>query len=283
MQRAAWLACALLTPWTPGHAASDASTQRVIALAPHIVELVYAAGAQAQLAAVVDGSDFPQDARQLPRLGDGTRLSIERVLGLRPDLVLAWQAAPVRSLLPWLDRHGIDVEYVDPLTLDAVPDAVDLMGIRLGTAEIARPRAAELRRRIAVLRERYASEAPVRVFIQLGTSPMFSLGASSIVTDALRVCGGVNVMADTALAAPRTSIEGALATQPDAILTGDPQAGIRAFWQRTGWPADGRADDRIVALSADALYRPGPRLIDATERLCERLAAIRRLSQPAAL
>jgi iron complex transport system substrate-binding protein/vitamin B12 transport system substrate-binding protein len=253
---------------------------RVIALAPHIVELVYAAGAQDRLVAVVNGSDFPAEASQLSRLGDGTHLSIERVLGLKPDLLLAWQPAPLRSLLPWLDRYNVPVTHIDPLSLDAVADAVEQLGDRLGTAVIAYPRAATLRQRIATLRQRHAHDAPVRVFVQVGTSPMFSLGASSILTDALLVCGGVNVMADTAIAAPLTSIEGALATRPQAILTGDDATATQAFWRDVGWPADGQSAVRVIALPADALYRPGPRLVDATETLCGRLDAIRQLAAP---
>lgn len=281
--RAVILACALQVSQRLPAAPPGSPPARVIALAPHIVELVYAAGAQDRLAAVVGGSDFPPEAATLTCLGDGTRLSAERVLGLRPGLVLAWQPAPLRSLLPWLNRHNIPVAYIAPLTLDAVADAVEQLGDRLGTAAIARPRANALRQRIATLRTRHSHDAPVRIFVQLDTSPMFSLGGSSIVTDALRICGGVNVMADTAIAALMTSVEGALATRPQAILTGADEAATQAFWRDAGFLSEGWAAERIIALPADALYRPGPRLVDATEKLCERLAAIRQLVEPPAL
>ena len=257
----------------PGHAAPP----RTIALAPHIVELVFAAGAGAALVGVAQGSDHPPAARQLPTIGDGNRPGIEGVLALRPDLVIGWQHPPLRALTPLLDARNIRIEYSDPSTLTGIADDIARLGHLLGTPEIADARANRLRTRLAALAQRFAHAAPVRVFVQIGTDPMFSAGAGAIVTDALSYCGAVNVMASAAVPAPRVSIEGVLAASPDVILSGvssaQETAALQQFWARRGWPVDAPA--RLITLDADALYRPTPRMIDAVEALCERLDSVR--------
>ena len=253
---------------------------RAVALAPHIVELMFAAGAGDALVARVDGSDFPPAAQSITSLGDGLRLSAESLLLLRPDVVLAWQAGPVRLIEPLLARHGVALVFSDPKRLDDIPEAIEHLGARFGTATVAAAKAVALRDKIDALSRQYADQSPVRVFVQLGTAPIYSLGAESIVNDALRVCGAVNVLGNSRLAAPQVSIEGVIAAAPDAILTGtaegQPDGPTQRFWSAHGWPGVGTpGGDRFIALPADALYRPTPRLIDATETLCQRIDAIR--------
>lgn len=262
--------------------AQTAHALRAVALSPHIVELMFAAGAQATLVGVAQGSDYPPAAQSLPVIGDGNKPDPERLLSTRPDVVLAWLAPPLRSLLPLLAAQHIEVVYSDPRTLNDIAQEIEHLGQVFGTQAVATPAAQAVTQRIEALRARHANATPVRVFIQVGNAPLYSVGESSIISDALRVCGGVNVMGATGLVAPRTSVEGVLATRPDAILTGVSNAyeaqAVQTFWRNQGWPRDREADARIIALSADALYRATPRLIDATETLCERLDALRTIS-----
>lgn len=253
---------------------------RAVALAPHIVELVFAAGAGHTLVGVVQGSDYPEQARSIANVGDGTRLNAERLLSLAPGVVIGWQPAPLRSLLPLLAAHHIAVVYSDPQRLDEIAQDIARLGTELGTRDIAQVTAASLQARVQALRDRYRHAAPVRVFVQVGQDPLYSLGETSIVSDAVKTCGGVNVMGATGLAAPRTSVEGVLATQPDVILAGTSTAQERAvltnFWRMRGWPAmPADSTHRIITLDADALYRATPRMIDATEQLCLRLDQVR--------
>ena len=283
------MACAAVNLWFGlmgmgvaggAHAAAGPNRDRAVALAPHIVELVFAAGAGHTLVGVVQGSDFPEQARSIANVGDGMRLSAERLLSLAPAVVIGWQPAPLRSLLPLLAARHITVIYSDPQRLDEIAQDIARLGTVLGTGDIARARAASLVARVQGLRDRYRHAAPVRVFIQVGQGPLYSLGETSIVSDALKTCGGVNVMGASGLAAPRTSVEGVLATQPDVILAGisnEPErAALVNFWRMRGWPATpADSEHRIVTLDADALYRATPRMIDATEQLCLRLDQVR--------
>ena len=254
-----------------------APARRAIAIPPHATELVYAAGAGRYLAGTALGSDYPAQARALPSIGDALRPSLESAAALRPDLLIAWQPAVPDPLGDLMRRLGVPVYYSDPRTLAAIPDAVEAMGRLFGTEDRAVPAAAILRARLAALSARYAGRAPVRVFVQAGLQPIYTLSGASIVSDAVRLCGGVNVFADAPVLAPQVSPESVLAARPDAVLVGTLNDGdtraSRQAWRQRGLPA--ALQGHVYGLDADALYRPGPRLVDAAEQLCAALDPLR--------
>ncbi|MGE8673377.1 MAG: helical backbone metal receptor, partial [Achromobacter kerstersii] len=218
-----------------------APARRAVTLAPHATELVYAAGAGRFLIATIRGSDYPAAARQLPVIGNGMQPDAERVAGVRPDLLIAWQPTAAEPLVRVMDKLGVPVFYSDPLTLAAIPDAVERMGVLFGTEEHARPAAQSLRDRLAALSARYTGRRPVRVFVQAGLDPIYTLNNSSIVSDALRLCGGINVFGLAPVVAPQVTLENVLAARPEAVLAGvsrpEDTAKNLAAWQALGLPA----------------------------------------------
>ena len=254
-----------------------APARRGVTLAPHATELVYAAGAGDYLVGTVRGSDYPPAARALPVIGDGTQPDAERVAAARPDLLIAWQPSAAEPLARVMDKLGVPVFYSDPLTLEAIPGAVERMGVLFGTEPVARAAAQDLRKRLEALKTRYAGRRPVRVFVQAGLDPIFTLNDASIVSDALRLCGGVNVFGQAPIVAPQVTLEGVLAARPEAVLAGvarpEDTRGNLAAWQAMGLPA--ARQGHVYGVDADALYRPGPRLIDAAEALCADLDRVR--------
>lgn len=257
--------------------ALQAPARRAVTLAPHATELIYAAGAGGFIVGTVLGSDYPPAARALPIIGDGTQPDAERVAAARPDLLIAWQPSAAEPLSRVMDKLGVPVFYSDPLTLDAIPGAVERMGTLFGTEPVANAAAADMRARLAALQARYAGRRPVRVFVQAGLDPIYTLNNTSIVSDALRLCGGVNVFGQAPIVAPQVTLEGVLAARPEAVLAGvsrreDTQANLAA-WQAMGLPA--ARQGHVYGVDADALYRPGPRLIDAAETLCADLDRVR--------
>nr|WP_256943221.1 cobalamin-binding protein [Achromobacter xylosoxidans] len=254
-----------------------APARRAVTLAPHATELVFAAGAGDRLVATIRGSDYPPAARQLPVIGDGTQPDPERVAAVRPDLLIAWQPGAAAPLARVMDKLGVPVFYSDPQTLAAIPDAVERMGALFGTEAQARPAAQALRARLDALAARHAGRRPVRVFVQAGLDPIYTLNDSSIVSDALRVCGGVNVFGQAPVVAPQVTLESVLAARPEAVLAGisRPEDAARnlAAWQALGLPAARLG--HVYGVDADALYRPGPRLIDAAEAICADLDRLR--------
>jgi len=257
--------------------ALEAPARRAVTLAPHATELAYAAGAGDFLVGTVRGSDYPPAARALPILGDGTQPDAERVAAARPDLLIAWQPGAAEPLARVMDKLGVPVFYSDPLTLAAIPGAVERMGVLFGTETVANAAARDLRARLDALKTRYAGRRPVRVFVQAGLNPIYTLNDASIVSDALRLCGGVNVFGQASIVAPQVNLEGVLAARPEVVLAGvagpeDTRANLAA-WQAMGLPA--ARQGHVYGIDADALYRPGPRLIDAAESLCADLDRVR--------
>jgi iron complex transport system substrate-binding protein/vitamin B12 transport system substrate-binding protein len=247
--------------------------QRAVSLAPHATELIFAAGAGDKLAGVVKGSDFPPEALKVPSIGDGTQPDAERVATMRPDLVIAWLPGAAEPLLPVLRALKVPVFYSNPRTLAEIPDDVEKLGKLLGTSATAGPAAARLRDRLGKLAEQYARRKPLKVFIQAGREPLYTLNHESIVNDAVRICGGVNIFADGVVTAPQVSVEAVLARHPDAVIVGvnSPESlrDTAQAWNDALLPA--ALAGHVFGLDADTLYRPGPRLIDATEALCKAL------------
>ncbi|MBU4612875.1 cobalamin-binding protein [Achromobacter sp. GG226] len=251
--------------------------RRVVALAPHATELVFAAGGGPQLVGAVRYSDWPAAARLVPQVGDAWHLNAETLVGLRPDLVVAWLPGPVQPLQTALDAASVRVFYTAPTRLADIADDVERLGTLLGTTRQASAKATSLRVRLRGLEQTYADRTPVRVFIHAGSAPLYTLSDNHIVGDALRVCGGVNVFGRAGPAAPQVEMEALIAANPQVILTTDEQGGRDpvGFWRSTAPHLPAVRLARVIAVPADALYRPGPRLFDATAQLCEALEAIR--------
>lgn len=249
---------------------------RAVTLAPHITELVFAAGAGGRIVGTVASSDHPPEARAIHRVGDGLLINAESLLARRPDVVLAWAPSQtLRALAPTLSASGVAMQYSQPRVLDDIPEEVQRFGRLFGTTAIATPQAETLRQRIAALRQRYASSAPVSVFLDLGETPLYTLGDDPMFNSVLAACGGVNLYADAGVPAPQVSAESVLARQPDVVLVAAPEQG-RARptpWQSLKLPA--ALHGRMHYVDPDTLLRPGPRLIDAAERVCGHLEAAR--------
>lgn len=257
---------------------SQAAAHRVITISPHATEMIYAAGAGHTLVATVTSSDFPEAARHLPRVGDGILLNQERILMLRPTLVVGWlRSSAARQLEPVTDRLGAEIVYSRPLTVRDIPAEVQRLGSMLDQAESATKAAAAMHARIDALEGRYALQKPVRVFIEVGSKPLYTIGSDPLLTDALRLCGAVNVYADTGIPAPRVSVESVLVKNPQLLIMteggGSTAEATLQRWAKSGLPA-ARLGHVHVA-DPDALYRPGPRLIDAIEALCPAVDAAR--------
>lgn len=260
-----------------------APAQRLITLTPHATELVFAAGGGERIVGTVEHSDYPPAARAIPRVGDVWQINPETVLALRPDLLVAWLAGSTHALNATLQTTGIPVFFSMPARLADIPDNIEKLGVLMRTEDVAQPAARELRRRLAALEARYAHRQAVTVFVQAGSHPLYTLTDKHIVGDVLRHCGAVNIYARSGPLAPIVDIEAVIEARPQAIVTSNRQGETEAsaFWQRYAAALPAVAQGHVFVLDPDALYRPGPRLIDAAEQLCEMLEGVRRNSPTA--
>ena len=260
--------------------------ERVVTLAPSLAELVFAAGAGRSLVGVSELSDYPAEARAIARIGDAGRVDVERVLALRPDLVIVWQRGNVAREIEQLERAGVRLFQLAPQRLDEVARAIERLGALLGHEASATRRAAELRTSLARLRAAHASAAPVRVFYQVWQQPLMTVNRRQIIDDILGVCAGTNVFADLAPLVPTVSTEAVVTADPEAILTASEQTGAAA-WRRDPDSAAfalWRRQPRLTAvrhgwlytLDGDLISRQGPRIVDGAAAVCSVLDEVRR-------
>ena len=259
------------------------SALRVIALAPHATELVYAAGGADRIIAAVDYSDFPEVAKRLPRVGSNRQIDMERVAALKPDLIVIWMHGSSERQIEQIRALGIPMFHSEPRKLDEIPDSIHRLGRLMGTEAIADPAAAGLRKQLAALTAKYAGRPAVRMFYQVWDKPLYTLSGSHIVSDAIRLCGGENIYAGLKTIAPVVSFESVMGEDPEAIVgTGErskEDGGVAVWKGYTVMTAVRR--DNLFTLDGNLLNRAGPRMIAGTAALCEKLELARqRRKQP---
>ena len=277
MRRLAWLAVAF------GSLAADAApAPRIVSLAPHLTEIAYAAGAGTALVGTVEYSDFPEAARSLPRVGDGWRVDLERVLALRPDVVLAWSSGTPRATIERLQALRLEVVEVPTYRLADVPAALRRVGELAGTRAIAEPAAARFEADVRRLRQQHAGARPVTVFVQIDDEPLFTVSGRHVISEVVELCGGRNVFADLPQIAPQVDAEAVLALDPQVILsTDDTVADPRAQWRR--WPQLAAVrHGTIYAMPSDTVARASPRLVEGVASVCGALDDARRRLEPRA-
>lgn len=278
MRHLLWLAAVL-----GSLAASAAPAPRIVSLAPHLTEIAYAAGAGAALVGTVEYSDYPEAARALPRVGDSWRVDLERVLALRPDLVLAWSSGTPRATIERLRALRLQVVEVPTYRLADVPAALRRVGDLAGSRPAAEPAAARFEAEVRRLREQHAGARTLAVFVQIDDEPIFTVNGRHVISEVVELCGGRNVFADLPQIAPQVDVEAVLARDPQVILsTDDTIADPRAQWLR--WPQLAAVrHGTIYALPSDTVARASPRLVEGVAAVCGALDdARRRLEPPAA-
>lgn len=251
--------------------------QRVISMAPHVTELLFAAGGGAHVIGAMNYSDYPVEARKIPLIGSNSQIDLERVIALKPDLLIVWQSGNTARQVAQLASLGIPVFYSEPRSFEKVESSLLRFGRLLGTDQTATVAAARFRAKVNGLRTRYAGRPPVSVFYQAWGEPLFTLNGEQIASDAIRLCGGRNIFADLKTIAPQVSIEAVVQADPEAIVGGKrytPQDRGLSIWEPyRGMTAVRR--NNLFTLDEEMITRPGPRVVDGAAALCARLEQAR--------
>lgn len=257
-------------PPTSSARANDAAPT-LITLAPHLTELVYSAGAGRQLIAVVEYSDHPPAASELPRIGDAFRVDLERITEFSPDIILAWDGGNPDAMIMQLQRRGFRVEVITTDTLDDVPLAIKQIGALAGTQQQATSAASSYRERLQRLRARYSSAERQRVLYQISAQPLYTIGARHPITEMIETCGGQNIFADVKQVAPAVTVEEVIVRAPQVIIAGDPPGDeLLQLWQR--WPQlPAVADSRLYTVDASLVARSSARILDGLQAICTHL------------
>lgn len=251
--------------------------QRVVSLAPDLAELLYDIGAGDSLQGAVEYTDYPAAAKALPRVGDAFHVDVEKLVALKPDLVLAWAGGTPEPLIAKLRALKLPVLALGTHELLDIASNMETLGLATGHADAAQLAADDFRTFLGALRARYASQAPLTLFYEISPQPLFTVGGGQSISKLMEVCGGHNVFADLTELAPPVTLEAVLARDPQVIVTGDGEGDTAArfqAWQR--WPDLAAVKQgNFVVLNDDWISRATPRLLNAGKQLCEALQNIR--------
>ncbi|WP_421419850.1 cobalamin-binding protein [Pseudoalteromonas lipolytica] len=255
--------------------------QRIVALAPHIVENLFAIGAGDRIVGTVDYADYPAQANEIQRVGGYYGINMERLLSLKPDLVLAWKTGNKAEDLAYIEKLGIPVAYSNPDQVDNVADELRKLGELTHLKTRADRVATEFEVKLAAIRASQQDKPPVSVFYQLWPEPMMTVGGNTWINQLLTICHADNVFANSETDYPRISIENVLVSKPEVIIIPDekskkPQPQID--WRQ--WPElPAVQHNQFISVNADLLHRFTTRMLDGLSEMCGKIDISRKQIQ----
>ena len=254
-----------------------APARRIVTLAPHATEMLYAAGAGDRLIGTVEYSDYPPAAKKVPRVGSYDRFDLEAISALKPDLVIAWETGNPAAPVEKIRALGLTVYASQPNRMEDVAGQLERLGQLAGTEVVANQAAEHFRQRLAGLRAANAGKPKVRVFYQIWKAPLMTVGGPQIISSAIELCGGENVFGKLTQMAPTVSVEAVLEADPEAIVAtgmGDARPDWLNDWNK--WPRMTAVKrGNLFHIHPDLMQRHTPRILDGAEQLCALLDVAR--------
>jgi iron complex transport system substrate-binding protein len=255
--------------------------QRIISLAPNITEVLFHVGAGAQIVGADEYSNYPEAAKQIRRVNNHAAANYELILSLKPDLVIAWQSGNGDKIIDPLRKLGFPVFVVETREIDQIPALFHRFGQLSGHEAIAQQRIDEFTQRLHSLRNAQAGKSVVRTFYQIWHEPLITLNGQHMVSDVIRLCGGVNVFADAIPLVPYINIESIVAADPEVIIAGgseQDQPDLVSRWQQ--WAGISAVQHQhIYAIPADLMQRHSDRILEGARMMCDYLDRAR-VSKP---
>jgi iron complex transport system substrate-binding protein len=252
-----------------------APAHRIISLAPNITDTLYAAGAGSFVVGTSRFSEHPDAARRIPVVGDATMLDLERIVALRPDVILVWKSGTPAAQVEKLARLGIPIYYAETTRLADIPMATRRFGQLAGTAPVANANANAFAQALDGLRRSYAGKKRVTVFFQIWDRPLMTVGRAQMISDALDLCGGQNIFDDLSQAAPTVGREAVLARRPDVVMTaGGNGDSLDAWAHAASLPA--ARNGNVMVIDAPTLALPSPSILPSVRTLCMKLDEARK-------
>ena len=248
---------------------------RIISLAPGATEMLFAAGAGDRVVATVEFSDEPPAAKRVPRIGDVTAVDMERLVTLRPDIVVVWPGGGNPAQIEKIAQLGIPLYRQQVNRLADLPASVRRLGALAADSTVAERAARALEDQLRHITHEYGGGKHPTVLLEVWNRPIYTVGGTQLMSDALALCGARNVFGDLKELSAVIDTEAVIARNPDIIVAAAPPsegAGWLTEWQRFGSLSAVR-NGRLIAFEDQGLVRLGPSVLTATERLCRALAA----------
>lgn len=248
--------------------------QRIIALAPHIVENIYSIGAGERIVGTVNYADYPESANTIPRIGNVSSFSVEAIVALKPDIIIAWSSSISPKVVQQFQAFGFPVYLDEPNRLEDIAKSIRHFGVLIGLKEKSELVIAEYLEKLQRLRAAFNQEKTVSVLYQIWHSPLQTINGKHIISDVIQLCGGSNIFSEAKVIAPKISIESVLARDPQVIISTERQKEWIAYWKQ--WP-ELRAvnNNHLFTVNPDWLNRHTLRILQGAEQLCKYLTQVR--------
>ncbi len=260
----------------------DKPARRIVSLAPHAVELLFAAGAGDRIVATVSYSDYPEQAKAIPRIGSYTAVDVERILAMKPDLVIAWESGNRKNEIDKLIQLGLTVFINEPRSIEDVANSIERLGKLTATETPANRFSENFRRHYRHLQKTYQNRRKVRMFYQIWNDPLMTINGQHLISAVMRLCGAKNIFRNMSSLSASVSVESVIAAKPEIIIAGgdkNEKAAWLTAWQR--WKTLPAVKyKQLYFIEPDLLHRHGPRILDGAEIMCRdveqaRLARVR--------
>ncbi|HXA46246.1 MAG TPA: cobalamin-binding protein [Burkholderiaceae bacterium] len=248
--------------------------QRIISLAPHATELLFAAGAGNKVVGVSDYSDYPLAAKQIASVGGSAALDLERILALKPDLLVVWGSGNAPAQVEKLRKLGIPIFESEPRDFADIPSSLERLATLTDTQAVGHAAADAFRTRLQQLTAQYQHRPPVKVFYQIWHSPLMSLNDDHLSSKAIRLCGGENIFGKLPQLAPTVNTEAVLQANPEVIVTGGDEHEALSSWRQFPHLLAVKQGN-LFTLNTDTMTRGSPRILDGSEVLCKQLELAR--------
>ncbi len=254
--------------------------ERIITLAPSLSELVFAAGAGERLIAVVEYSNFPQEVKTLPLVGNAFRIDLERIIELEPDLVIAWKSGNPQSALQKLEQLGMLVWQIEIGRPDEIADTLQDISRAAGTEVHGLSAARLFRDRLDGLRREYKDKPSLEYFFQISAQPLYTINGQHLISHGLEICGGQNIFSELATLAPQVSRESVLLANPQVLLATEIDGAATSLDVWLDWPRlDAVHNKAMLYLPSDEISQSTPRFLDSIELACQLMDEVRMENQ----
>jgi iron complex transport system substrate-binding protein len=253
------------------------SARRIVSLAPSSTEMLFAAGAGSRLVATVAYSEQPAAARRVPRIGDSSAIDMERLLGLKPDVVVYWPGGNNAAQIAQVKRLGFVLYGQQVNRLADLGVSLRRLGLLAGTSAAAQQGATDVETQLAQLQSTYSKRPSITVFLETWNQPLYTVGGQQLMSDALAVCGAANIFGDLPQLSPAVQTEAVLTRNPELIIAaGPPGEGAQWLQAWRQFPSmKAVRSGNLLDFEDQALSRLGPSVLDATQKLCVRIDAAR--------
>ena len=244
--------------------------RRIVSLAPHITESLFAIGAGSRVIGTVSYSDYPEAAKAIPIVGSYDRINAERVVAMEPDLVIAWLEGNSPAAIQNLRNLGIRVFVTNPKVLEDIPDSLRDFSRLTGMQDNGFPVAGKFRRQVRSLEKQYAGKQKISVFYQVWDEPLLTLNDNNLIADVIRLCGGTNVFGAAIQPHPVVNVESVLNADPQVIFASG-MGEERPDWldEWAGWPVRAARNRHLYFIPPSLLQRHSTRVIVGARKMCE--------------